>query len=158
MTEPASLIAAYRSRELFEYFSDLPFVGAGEVVTHTGAQTVTNDTRWDVRLDLPAAARVFVDPDKLSFVEQMTLHNDGTGTFVVTPHHYAKLLRASGTTVIAAEPGGSGSTRTTEGTLKIDLGWKGKLLEGEVERIIANGLTEALHAQIPQVEHYIASV
>ena len=89
----------------------------------------------------------------MQLVEQMVLQSDGTGTFVVAPDHYPKLLQADGTTVITAA--GSGSSRTTEGTLKIDLGWKGKLLEGEVERIIANGLTEALQAQIPQVERWL---
>lgn len=154
----ASVIEAYRSRELFEAFDDLPFVGRGTVVKHSPGSDngpTINHTQWRVELDLPAAARMFVDQDRLSFVEKMELSVDGTGSFVIDPEHYAKLLRASGTTTVNATDGGV--QRVTEGKLRVDLGWAGKMFEGDVERAIAGGLTRALHAQVSQVERYIAS-
>lgn len=157
-TDAAAIAAAYRSADLSGALSNLPFVGSPESVAHNSDAengTVTASTRWKVELDLPGVALAFVDPALLTFVEHCELAADGTGTFRIIPEHYPKLLKASGQTAIASD--GDTTLRTTSGSLRIDLGWKGKLFEGQVEQAIADGLARSLQAQVPQVLRFIES-
>ena len=150
--DPDAIVGAYQSPELYTELTDLPFVGSptlDSVARDEDARRTHVASRWKVQLELPAVALAFVDPDRLVFVEEAELHDDGSGTFRIVPDHYAKLLRASGETTVSAS---SGTTvRTTTGNLKVDLGWKGKLFESQVEQAIVDGLTKALRAQVPQI-------
>lgn len=158
-TGATSIINAYRSEALYRSFADLPFVGSPEFISldTTGAdrQTIKISNRLKVSVDLPSAANAFVDGDKLTFVERSEVDIDGTGRFEVDPDHYDKLLSLSGQTKIAEIDGVT--TRTTTGTLAVDLGWAGRIFKGAVEQAIANGLDAAFQAQIPQVGAFIAN-
>ena len=152
--EPAGVIWAFRTEALYRSFADLPFVGSPEVVSFDAdGNDVLVELRYRVAVDLPGPARAFIDPDKLTFVESSRIGPDGTAVFAIRPDHYDDLLQASGTTTIdgSTRPG----RRTTAGSLKVDLGWKGRLFEGEAERAIAGGLKRALQAQIPQIEAFV---
>lgn len=161
--DPSSIGDAYRSKDLYASLRDLPFVGSPAVTdyrqgvdsTDGSADAVVVAVQWEVLLELPAVALAFVDPGKLGFVEESELGPTGTGTFRIIPDHYPKLLRGSGETAITQA--GSNTLRTTSGTLKVDLGWKGKLFEGQVEQAIADGLAKALKAQVPQVLAFVDS-
>lgn len=153
---PEQVAGAYADPGLYGSFEDLPFVGTPEPLGHRHEAEVTSlEVRYAVKVDLPAAAHVFVDPARLTFVEHSQLASDGSGTFHVVPDHYGKLLAFAGSYRLAPH-GGAGARRSMVGRLRVDLGWKGKLFEGDVTRAIANGLTRSLHAQVPAVEAYLA--
>jgi hypothetical protein len=152
---PDDIAAAYADPGLYGAMHDLPFVGTPSLVDHdVEAEVARLAVRWAVQVDLPAAARVFVDPSRLSFVEHARLTPDGTASFHVEPDHYRRLLAFAGTYRVEAGVG-QGARRTVAGELRVDLGWKGRLVEGEVTRVIAAGLTDALLAQVAAVERYL---
>lgn len=152
---PDDVAAAYVDPGLYAAMHDLPFVGTPSLVEHVVADEVARlAVRWEVQVDLPAAARVFVDPARLSFVEHARLAPDGTASFHVEPDHYRRLLAFAGTYRVDPGPSG-GARRVVAGELRVDLGWKGRLVEGEVTRVIAAGLTDALQAQVAAVERYL---
>jgi hypothetical protein len=152
---PHDVAAAYADPGLYAAMHDLPFVGTPSLVEHVvDGEIARLAVRWAVQVDLPAAARVFVDPSRLSFVEYARLTPDGTASFHVEPDHYRRLLAFAGTYRVERGPD-SGARRTVAGELRVDLGWKGRLVEGEVTRVIAAGLTDALQAQVAAVERYL---
>lgn len=141
---------------------DLPFVGRPELVSHqladdrdAEAGVVTLAVRYLPQLDLPAAARAFVDPGRLGFVEHSRLNPDGSGTFRIAPDHYTKLLQSSGSFEVT--PTAEGCVRTIRTELHVDLGWKGMLFRDQVQDVIARGFQQALAAQVGAVEDFIAS-
>lgn len=150
---------AFRSDAMYKSLSDLPFVGTPEFIDATdvgdaGARQVR--IRYTAKLDLPAIATTFVDPSKLSFVETSTVDPDGNSPFTITPDFYKDLLRCSGTMTIRST-GDDSCERIIAGDLGINLGWKGKLLEGQVERLIVSGLTDYLHAEVDDVNDFLAN-
>lgn len=148
------VVEAFRSADLHDHLIGLPFVGSPTLVDHqVSGSEVSVVTAYAVDIDLPSAAHAFVDPERLTFHEHTTLTADGTGTFVLRPDHYPKLLQASGT--IRVSPDGDGAVRVVSGDLRVDLGWKGKLFQTPVERAIADGFGSALRAQVPLVEAYV---
>lgn len=153
---PAEVAAAYADPGLYDAMEDLPFVGAPSVLAHEVDREISRlAVRWAVRVQLPAAARLFVDESKLSFVEHVSVGHDGVTSFHVEPDHYRRLLSFGGTAGI--EPGPDrGCRRTVAGVLRVDLGWKGRLLEADVTRVIASGLSDALQSQVCAVERYLA--
>ena len=152
---PVEVARVYADPALYGAMHDLPFVGTPSLVEHVVHGGIARlAVRWAVQVELPAAARVFVDASRLSFVEHARMAPDGTASFHVEPDHYGRLLAFAGT--YRVEPGpGNGTRRTVEGDLRVDLGWKGRLVEGEVARVIATGLTDALRAQVAAVERYL---
>ena len=152
---PDDVAAAYADPGLYAAMADLPFVGTPSLVDHTSAGGVVQlAVRWAVRVDLPAAARLFVDESRLSFVEHTQIGADRRASFRIDPDHYPRLLAFAGTYDIA--PGAvSGTRRTVTGDLRVQLGWKGRLVEAEVTRVIASGLRDALGAQVAAVERYL---
>jgi hypothetical protein len=152
---PDDIAAAYADPGLYGAMHDLPFVGTPSLVDHAIEEEVSRlAVRWAVQVELPAAARVFVDPSRLSFVEHARLTPDGTASFRIEPDHYRRLLAFAGTYRVERGPD-TGARRTVAGELRVDLGWKGRLVEGEVTRVIAAGLTDALQAQVAAVERYL---
>jgi len=152
---PADVAAAYADPGLYGAMVDLPFVGTPTTLRHGLDGAITEvSVRYAVQVELPSAARVFVDPSRLTFVEHVRLAADGNGTFHVEPDHYERLLRFAGTYRVGAGVHG-GTRRSVAGDLRVDLGWKGRLVEADVTRVIANGLRDALHAQVAVVERYL---
>lgn len=154
---PAHVIAAYRDRSMFESLSDLPFVGRPVVVEHRtdDAGVVLVGLRYLVQIDLPAAARAFIDPAKMTFVERSQHQASGISRFSIQPDHYRELLTASGSNVVRSVDGADGCERVTTGDVKVDLGWQGMMFESQVEQAIGKGLQQALRAQTAQVEAFM---
>lgn len=156
---PAEDVArAFRSDAMYESLSDLPFVGTPEFldavdIGDSDAREIR--IRYTAKIDLPPVATAFVDPNKLSFVETSTVDADGNARFTIVPDFYKDLLRCTGTMKIA-RTGETSCERVTAGSLRINLGWKGKLLEAQVEKLIVNGLTDYLHAEVRDVEKYLS--
>jgi|GEM_PF-546594 len=155
----AHVAAAFRERSLYDAFTDLPFVGRPELVSFDRvADDVQLELRYRVAVELPGPARAVIDPERLSFVERSTIRPDGSAQFVIIPDHYNELATCSGQVTITdvAEGDGDGTTRESSGDLKLDLGWKGKLFEAQVEEAIVNGFRQSIAAQTKQVRTFIA--
>ena len=148
------VIAAFRTKDTWQTFKGLPFVGDPALEAFDaagGADTVEVAMSYRVQMDLPALAEKFIDPKKLTFVERNELGADGRGTFKIIPDHYKKMLSSSGTTEVVALDDG-GCERRINGSVDLSLGWAGMLFEGPVEEAIVNGLQSALAAQAKQVD------
>jgi len=150
----AHVAAAFRERSLYDVMTDLPFVGRPEPTSFERVDDdVKLDLRYRVQLELPAPARAFIDPEKLTFVERSTIEPDGTTRFDVLPDHYSELLRCSGQVVLS--DGAEGVVRQTTGDLKLDLGWQGMLFETQVEEAIVKGFRQSITAQTRQVQAFM---
>ena len=141
---------AYRQEGTWRSFGGLPFVGDPVVTSFQASDPTLIETSYRVSIDLPPLATTFIDPEKMTFVEATTLHTDGSGSFVIVPDHYGKLLKASGR--IEMVPFDTNRCeRLIHGSVEVSLGWSGKLFEGPVEDAIVAGLKQALQAQADQV-------
>ena len=128
----------YRQEGTWRSFGGLPFVGDPVVTSFQASDPTLIETSYRVSIDLPPLAEV------------TTLHTDGSGTFVIVPDHYGKLLKASGR--IEMVPFDTDRCeRLIHGSVEVSLGWSGKLFEGPVEDAIVAGLKQALQAQADQV-------
>jgi len=141
---------AFLSKQTWQSFSDLPFVGDPVVTSFVGGDPTVISTAYHVSIDLPPLASNFIDADKMTFVEITTLYGDGSGSFEIVPDHYANLLAASGRIEMVPFDQGR-SERLIQGSVDLDLGWAGKLFESPVEDAIVTGLKQALTAQANQI-------
>lgn len=149
----SQVAAAYADPALYQRFAGLAFGGEPEVIDYQRAidGAVTMAIRYRIEADLPSAARMFVDPDKLTFIEYASLDADGCGSFDIVPDHYSDMLQAFGTIEVTAQP----TTRSLVGELNIDLGWTGMMFKDQAERQIAQGLGRVLEAQVEPVEAFV---
>jgi len=142
---------AFRRKSTWTDLADLPFVGDPQLKSFTDGDVTTIDMAYKVTMELPQLALSFIDADKMTFVERTTLTADGSGTFVIQPDHYAKMLKSSGR-IEMVPLGDCHCERLIQGSVDLDLGWAGKLFEGPVEDGIVNGLKQALAAQAAQLD------
>lgn len=105
-----------------------------------GDGTVTLRIRYRFTADLPSAAKRFVEPDKLTWVER-TVFDLATATArsELLADHYGSLLTASARSAFHDRDGAS--VRQVDGRLQV----KVPLFGGRVERAIVDGLREYLH-------------
>jgi len=98
---------------------------------------------------LPSIARAVVDPDKLTWAVNLTVHLDGpngpAAEFVVVPDHYADLMDGSGTHRFV--DGGSSTERVTNGELTVRV----PLFGGKAEEAIVDGFRRYLLAEGDQL-------
>ena len=139
--------------EVVELFTDpafyptlvgLPKISVPEVVDHrrTG-DTVRIDLRQRYTGDLPSAALAVIDPDKLSWVQQLEfVLGASSATSVLVPDHYGDRFRCSGRYTFTTE-GEGGSVRVLEGDVKIKM----LLVGGKVEGALVSGLREHAEAE-----------
>lgn len=149
---PVAVAAALVDPALLATMVELPRLGEASVLstTHTGDR-VRQEVRYRFEADLPTAARRFVDPDHLSWVE-VGEHDlaSGRSRYLIRPDHYADLLEGRYAALVA-DAGGS-TTRTVKGSLRV----KVPLLGAKVERAIVDGLREVAIAQQRAVEEWLA--
>ena len=104
-----------------------------------GDGTVTLRIRYRFTADLPSAAKRFVEPDKLTWVERTVFDLEAaTATSELLADHYASLLTASARSSFDDLDGTS--LRRIDGRLQV----KVPLFGGRVERAIVDGLREHL--------------
>jgi len=144
--------AAYADPLLYAHLRQLAFGGNPNVLEHRiENDTTTMAIRYRIDADVPSAARMFVDPDKLTFIEYSTVTADGGGSFDIVPDYYSDMLAAFGT--IAVDDGAR--TRSLTGELNIDLGIAGMLFQDQAERQIGQGIAQVLEAQVEAVEAFV---
>jgi len=132
--------------------AELPKLGSAEVVGCTrDGDVVSLQVRYLFQADLPGAVTRFVDPDRLSWVEDSTCDVAAHRTqCVIKPDYYANLLSGSYDAMIAASD--TGSLRTVTGSLKVHV----PLVGGKAEKAIVSGLEENAAAQTTILTEWIA--
>lgn len=146
----ANVVAAFASESTWRSFAGLPFVGDPDVQSFSAGEPIEIEMAYRVSVDLPPLANKFIDAHKLTFVEVTALEADGSGSFTIVPDHYSKLVTASGRIEMVPYDG-DWCERLIQGSVNVDLGWTGALLESTVEEAIVTGLKQALQAQAKQV-------
>ncbi|MFM7271719.1 MAG: DUF2505 family protein [Actinomycetes bacterium] len=149
---PIAVAAALVDPALLATMVELPRLGEASVLTtaHTGDR-VRQEVRYRFEADLPGAARRFVDPEQLTWVE-VGEHDlaSGQSRYLIRPDHYADLLE--GRYAARVVEAGGGAARTVKGELRV----KVPLVGSKVERAIVDGLREIATAQQRLVEDWLA--
>jgi hypothetical protein len=153
---PASIDAveaALVNPEFLARMAELPKLGSAEVVSNERDGTMVHlQVRYLFQAELSSAVTKFVDPDKLTWIEDSTVdlaaHHT---TCVIRPDSYDNLLQGSYEATIA--PSGSGCVRTVTGKIKVKI----PLLGSKVEKAIIGGLSENSDAQTHLLTEFISS-
>ena len=131
---------------LAEGMAKLPDIGAGLIeLQEREGSTIRQHVRYVFRGKLPLAVTKFVNPSKLSWIEDTTIDAAlRTATFTMTPVHYKQFFRCTGEWALspvgtAKEPQ---TLRRIDGNLKVNS--PVPFLGGEIEKAIVSGLRERL--------------
>jgi hypothetical protein len=149
---PEAVAAAYADPALYDAFGELPRAGRPQVLSHVAeGDLVVLEVRWSFTAPLSSAARAVIDPDRLSWVQRSThdLANLEVD-FEMLPDHYADRFSCTGDYWFV-DDGQGGTTRRTEGDLRVRAPLVGRAVEGA----IIDGLKEQLGAEIPLVERFV---
>ncbi|MGZ4682884.1 MAG: DUF2505 family protein [Acidimicrobiales bacterium] len=143
------LLALFTDAEFYPTLSGLPSIGAAEIVEHsTSGDTVRISLRQRYTGDLPSAALAFIDPSRLTWVEELVFDLERRrATTRLLPDHYPDRLTCRGVYVFADLSGGR-STRRLEGDLKV----RAPLVGGRVEQALVSGLREHAVAEQQLIE------
>jgi hypothetical protein len=153
-----AVATAFTEPELYATLGALPKLGEPQVLSRSRDGDVVNlEVRYRFTGDLSPAARKFVDPARLSWVERST-HDLARHQvdFVMVPDNYGDRLRASG--YYAFEPHGPGATRRVaegEVAVRVPLVLGGGRVGKSVENAIISGIEEHLAAEVSVVERYL---
>lgn len=145
--------AALVSSDFLMRMAELPKLGSAEVVaSERDGDIVKLQVRYLFQADLSAAVRRFVDPAKLTWIEDstvdLTAHHT---TCAIRPDNYNNLLQGSYETDIV--PSDSGCVRTITGKIKV----KVPLVGGKAEKAIISGLSENAEAQTLLIAEFLGS-
>lgn len=145
--------AALTNPDFLARMAELPKLGSAELVSneHDG-DTVKLQVRYLFQADLSPKVTKFVDPEKLTWVEDSTIDLSSHETScVIRPDNYANLLEGSYSATIAATA--TGSERTVTGKIKVRI----PLLGSKVEKAIVGGLEENGEAQTTILTEFLSA-
>jgi hypothetical protein len=145
--------AALVNDDFLVRMADLPKLGSADVVSNErDGDVVKLQVRYLFQADLSAAVTKFVDPEKLTWIEDSTVDLAAHSTAcVIRPDNYANLLEGSYSAEIS--PSGSGCVRRIAGRIKVRI----PLLGGKVEKAIIGGLSENADAQTVLLVEFLSS-
>jgi hypothetical protein len=143
------LLALFTDADFYPTLRGLPSIGAPEIVEHsTSGDTVRISLRQRYTGDLPSAALAFIDPNRLTWVEELVFDLERRrATTRLLPDHYPDRLTCRGVYVFTDVAGGR-STRRLEGDLKV----RAPLVGGRVEQALVSGLQEHAVAEQQLIE------
>ena len=159
---PVDAVArVYTEPRFYELVGELPKLGKPEVLGRSEHGAVVQlSVRYRFTGHLSPAVTKFVDPAKLSWVEESTHDLEShTVTFRMKPDNYADRLQSQGSS--RYQSGADGITcRLTEGnlTVKLPLLMGGGRTAGIVEKAIVGGIREHLAAEVEVVERLLADL
>jgi len=118
------------------------------------AGTIRTSVRYAFAGTISGPAALVVDSDKLTWVIETTYDTDAhTGTVVVVPDHYERMLQCSGT--LTLDDDGSGNTlETVSGQLAVRV----PLVSSAAERAIYGGLARHLELEAMALSEYCAGL
>lgn len=142
--DAATVAARLADPEFLLARPDRPPLGEPELLVHdVSGSRVHLEIRYRFTGDLNAAARSFLEPDKLTWIQVSDHDLEGLRVvFHLRPDHYANRLTAKGRYLLV--PDGSNSCRRQ---LQADLRVKVPLVGGQVERVLIDGLRTELDHQ-----------
>jgi hypothetical protein len=148
-----SVVASFADPALYETYPERGTLARPVVRSHhrEGAVVVLQ-VHHRFTGQVSAAVRAVVDPNRLSWIEHVTLDLEGlTGTFRIEPDHYPDRLRCEGTHRFLDD--GTGCRRVVGGELRV----RAPLVAGAVERAIASGLQDHLDDEVAIVDAFLTS-
>ena len=142
------LLALFLDADFYPTLTGLPSISAPEVVDQSAAgDTIRITLRQRYTGDLPSAALTFIDPARLSWVQELTFDlTRRRATSILLPDHYPDRLTCDGVYTFTDTDGGS--TRRLEGDLKV----RAPLVGGRVEQALVSGLQEHSVAEQQLIE------
>jgi Protein of unknown function (DUF2505) len=151
----ADVLALFVDPDFYATLVGLPTITTPEVVDH-----VVDGSTVHLRLhqryigDVPSAARRFIDPSKLGWIEHLDFDlTEATATSRLEPDHYPDRLTCSGRYVFRADGDPSHSVRRIDGELKVRV----PLVGGKVEGALVSGFREHAVAEAELVTARLAS-
>jgi hypothetical protein len=138
------VMALFTDPAFYPTLVGLPKISTPEVVDHRRAgDTVRIDLRQRYTGDLPAAALAMIDPDKLSWVEQLEFDlRKSSAASVLVPDNYGDRFSCSGRYTFTGDRG-QGTVRELSGDVKVRV----LLVGGKVEGALVSGLREHAEAE-----------
>jgi hypothetical protein len=145
--------AAYLNDDFLAELGRLPKLGSPVFLDRRQeGGKVRQRVRYAFVGQLSSAVTAVVDPKRLTWVDDALLDPaTHTTTFRILPDHYAGLLQAAGTITLAAA--GTGTTRRTEGELKVRV----PFVAGKVETAIISGLRDYAAVESEALDRWIAN-
>jgi hypothetical protein len=151
------VLALYTDPEFFVSLPPSEKLATPELVTHQrNGNSVNLQLRYRFIGQLPSAVLRFVEPTRLTWVEDTTIDvMSASSSSALIPDNYPDLLRASASATFASTSsgvstgtsngagGGPSTTRTITGRVSVPVPIFGRKVEGA----IVEGLTDYLHAE-----------
>jgi len=143
------LLVLFTDPDFYPTLRGLPSIDAPEIVDHTTSGDIVRiSLRQRYTGELPTAALAFIDPDRLTWVEELVFDlARATATTRLLPDHYPDRLTCQGR-YLFVDDGHGGSTRRLEGDLRV----RAPLVGGRVEQALVSGLQEHAAAERDLVE------
>lgn len=131
---------AFLDPAFYATLGEMPNIRAPELLSmEEDGQLVHLRLRYAFSGNLPSAARRVLDPDKITWIHEETIHRaEHRSEFEMIPEHYENRMTCSGT--ITLEDRGDSTNQHLEGDLVIRYPWVG----GLVERAILSGMRQHL--------------
>jgi hypothetical protein len=150
-----SVEAAYLDPGFYVALGELEKIDAPLILSREDDGAVTRlRLRYAFTGELPAAARAVLDPQRLTWVQESTVHRDEHRTdFVIRPDHYGRRLRCAGSSLFEEASGGAATRQCVEGEVKVH--WP--IVGGAVERALVSGLEEHLREEAQAVARWVAA-
>jgi hypothetical protein len=150
---PDAVDAALVDPAFLVRMAELPKLGSAEVVSNErDGDTVNLQVRYLFQADLSPKVTKFVDPEKLTWIEDSTI--DLTAhetTCVIRPDNYDNLLEGRYSSTIT--PTAAGCERAVTGMIKVRI----PLLGSKVEKAIIGGLSENSDAQTELLTEFLSA-
>ena len=144
---PDQVVAAFTDPERFEVEHQVPEVGAPHVLQRRSRKgTVELRLRYHYVGSLSPAARRVLDPDKLTWVQELTVRAaERRAEFRMVPDHYPDRLHCQGQFLFDELDGGASTLQVMEGELVVSFPLVGPV----VERGLLSGMRRYLAAEAP---------
>lgn len=145
--------AAFVDPAFLERLRELPKLGRPTLVHRVETEELVHQwVKYAFTGEVNAAVRRVVDPARLTWVEESTLHRrTHETTWRIVPDHYRNLLRCSGTFRLTPTAEGA-TTRTAEAEIKVSVPFVG----AKVEQAIVSGLREHASLEEQVVDAWLA--
>ena len=140
---PSAVADLYLSEDFWNSLDDLTKTSPPEVLEVTRKKkTAITRLRYSLNVDLPSEASRFIDPDDVTWVEQVEWNlKDLSAKVNFFPDQGSALMSASGEAVVFAEE--DEAVRQIRGELKVRIPFLGK----KVERAIIEGIGDHLEEE-----------
>lgn len=144
---PDRVVAAFGDPERFDVEHQVPEVGAPRILQHRSRKsTVELRLRYHYIGSLSPAARRVLDPDKLTWVQELTVRAaERRAEFRMVPDHYPDRLRCHGQFLFDELDGGASTLQVMQGELVVSFPLVGPV----VERGLLSGVRRYLAAEAP---------